>query len=237
MLYITAVVYLNSNYFLPVWLTQHYTQLAKYHLPKFEGGISKEAKKRQSAALLLVENAQYPKQVFEVWFKLQNKNVWQKSSWNSLKILWANFIKLFNHLIAFASLHRPWCFTLPSSVTCSVSEFVVKNIRKHVLFFWIFLYRRSFLTKPTDSCSFLLKRYLVVVPSLLFHHACLLLVKKLTISRYAITPWMKPLLLLLTKSPNARKFCSSICFFRFRFLAYWGDYCKFAWFDSLKPLK
>ena len=47
-------------------------------------------------------------------------------------ILLANFIKHFNHLIAFTSVHRPYCFTLPSSV--SVSEFVVKNIRRHVLF-------------------------------------------------------------------------------------------------------
>ena len=43
----------------------------------------------------------------------------------------------------------------------------------------------------------------------------------------------------LTQSPKARKFCFSVCslsffrFFRFRFLAYWGRYCKFARFHSL----
>ena len=38
---------------------QHYTQLANYDLPKFEAGISKKAKRGQSAALLLIENALY----------------------------------------------------------------------------------------------------------------------------------------------------------------------------------
>ena len=46
----------------------------------------------------------------------------------------------------------------------------------------------------------------------------------------------KTLLLLLTKSPNARKFGFSACSLTFfRFLAYWDHYCKFAKFDSLKP--
>ena len=53
----------------------------------------------------------------------------------------------------------------------------------------------------------------------------------------------KTLLLLLSKSPNTRKFCFSLCFlsffrfFHFRFLAYWDQYRKFAGFDSFKPLK
>ena len=53
----------------------------------------------------------------------------------------------------------------------------------------------------------------------------------------------KTLSLLFTKSPNARKFSFSSCsltffrFFRLRFLAYWDHYCKFAKFDSLKPLQ
>ena len=33
------------------------TKLAKYHRPKFVAGTNKKAKRRQSAALLLVENA------------------------------------------------------------------------------------------------------------------------------------------------------------------------------------
>ena len=32
----------------------------------------------------------------------------------------ANFIKHFNHLIAFTSVHRPYCFTLPTSVSVSL---------------------------------------------------------------------------------------------------------------------
>ena len=49
---------------------------------------------------------------------------------------------------------------------------------------------------------------------------------------------MKTLLLLLTRSPNTRKFCFLGCSLSFfRFLAYWDHYCKFAKFDSLKPLK
>ena len=72
-----------------------------------------------------MENAQY-KQVFEVLFQLQN--VWQKSRKNPLKILWANLIKLLNHLIAFRDLHRPYCFTLPSSVLVSLWSKLSKNI-------------------------------------------------------------------------------------------------------------
>ena len=55
--------------------------------------------------------------------------------------------------------------------------------------------------------------------------------------------WLSMKKKLLTKSPNARKFCFSacsltfFCFFRFRFLVYWDPYCKFARFNSLKPLK
>ena len=56
------------------------------------------------------------------------QNVWQKSSWNSPKILWANFIKLSNHLTVFTSLHRPYYFTLNSSVSLR------SNIRKNLLF-------------------------------------------------------------------------------------------------------
>ena len=49
---------------------------------------------------------------------------------------------------------------------------------------------------------------------------------------------MKILLLLLSKSPNTRKFCFSSCSLSFfRFLAYWDHYCKFARFDSVKPLQ
>ena len=68
--------------------------------------------------------------------------------------------------------------------------------------------------------------------------SCLLLAKKLCFS-------MKTLLLLLTKSPYARKFCFLVCFlsfvfcffFRFCCWVYWDHYNKFAGYDSLKPRK
>ena len=105
------------------------------------------------------------------------------------------------------------------------------------------------LTKTTGSWCFLLKKYLIVVNlshiSLSLNHS----IKYVCCwqgnegARKKLLPPMKTLLLLLTKSPNARKFCSSYCylsfvrFFRFLILVYWDDYFKFAGFDSLKPLK
>ena len=64
MLYVTVVYKENIRVQLKLFptntLTQHYTQLANYHLPKFAAGISKKANiSRQSTALLLMvmENA------------------------------------------------------------------------------------------------------------------------------------------------------------------------------------
>ena len=153
----------NSNYFLPIWLTQHYTQLANYHLLNFETSIIKKAKRTHSAALpvcclCFMENTYY-EQVFENWFKLQN--IWQKSSKHSLKILWVNFTKLFNNLVAFIILHKTYCFTLPTSI--AKCQWVCRKHPKASSFFWIFLCRNSSLTKATDSCFFLLKKYLTVV--------------------------------------------------------------------------
>ena len=54
-------------------------------------------------------------------------------------ILWANFIKLFNHLINFTSLHRPYYFTsyFPQWVCCQISEnnFFFLNLLALKLFF------------------------------------------------------------------------------------------------------
>ena len=47
-----------------------------------------------------------------------------------------------------------------------------------------------------------------------FYHVCLLFVKKLAREKQAVA-LMKTSLLLLTKLPNARKFCSSLCFLSF----------------------
>ena len=38
------------NYLLPIWLTQHYAQLANYHLLKFEAGISKKANIKEAVS-------------------------------------------------------------------------------------------------------------------------------------------------------------------------------------------
>ena len=141
-------------------------------------------------------------------------------------MLWANFVKLFSHLIAFTSLHRPFCFTL------TFLEFVVKY-PKTSSFFWMFLWRNSSLTKTTDSYSFILKKYLSFVNlchiTLSLNHSIMYAAvgaKKLASQERKLLLSMKTLLLLLTKSPNARKFCffvcflSFFCFFRFRLLAY-----------------
>ena len=109
--------------------------------------------------VLLLENAYY-EQVFENWFKLQN--IRQKSSKHYFKILWVNFIKLFNNLVAFTSLHRTYCFTLP--IFIARCQWVCgQKYLKTSSFFWIFLCRNSSLTKTTNSCFFLLKKYLIVV--------------------------------------------------------------------------
>ena len=132
-------------------------------------------------------------------------------------MLWANFVKLFSHLIAFTSLHRPFCFTL------TFLEFVVKY-PKTSSFFWMFLWRNSSLTKTTDSYSFILKKYLSFVNlchiTLSLNHSIMyaaLGAKKLATQKRKLLLSMKTLLLLLTKSPNARKFCFSVCFLSFLF--------------------
>ena len=136
-----------------------------------------------------MENAYY-EQVFENWSKLQN--VWQKSSKHSYEILWVNFIKLFNDLVAFTNLHRTYCFTLPTFMA-KCQWFCGQKYPKVSSFFWFFLCRNSSLTKATDSCFFLLKKYLTVVNlshvsyiiSQPFYHVYLLLAKKLVSQKQA----------------------------------------------------
>ena len=122
------------------------------------------------------------------------------------------------------------------------------KISETTSFFWIFLCRNSSFTKTTDSCFFLLKKYLIVVnlshnTLSLNHYIMYVCCWQRNQKQALLLRVMKTLLLLLAKSPSAKKFCFLICFqsflrfFRFRFLAYWDHYCKFAGFDSLKPLK
>ena len=109
-----------------------------------------------------MENA-YQEEACEVWFELQN--IWQKSSkdyfeYYYIEILWVNFIKLFNNLKAFTSLHRTYC----SHCYLTKCQWVCgQNYPKTSSFFWIFSCRNFFLTKATDSCFLLLKKYLIVV--------------------------------------------------------------------------
>ena len=148
-------------------------------------------------------------------------------------MLWANFVKLFSHLIAFTSLHRPFCFTL------TFLEFVVKYPKTSSFF--------GCSCGETDSYSFILKKYLNFVNlchiTLSLNHSIMCAAvgaKKLANQKRKILLSMKTLLLLLTKSSKSPNTCfmSFFCFFfRFRFLAYCDHYRKFTEFDSLKPIK
>ena len=136
-------------------------------------------------------------------------------------MLWANFVKLFSHLIAFTSLHRPFCFTL------TFLEFVVKY-PKTSSFFWMFLWRNSSLTKTTDSYSFILKKYLSFVNlchiTLSLNHSIMYAAvgaKKLANQKRKILLSMKTLLLLLTKSPKSPNTCFMSFFWFFFVFAFW----------------
>ena len=112
-----------------------------------------------------------------------------------------------------------------------LSEFVIRYPKASSLF-WIFQCRSSSLTKTTDSCSFLHKKYLIVANvsniTLSYNHPILYVCcwRRNQQARNKLLSSMKTFLLLLTKSSNARNFCFSLCFmslfrfFRFRFLAY-----------------
>ena len=97
----------------------------------------------------------------------------------------------------------------------SVSEFVVKY-PKTSYFFVIFQCRNSSLTKTTDSCSFLLKKYFIVVNlrniTLSLNHSILYVCCWRRNQRARDKSSMKTSFLLLTKSPNARSFCFSLYF-------------------------
>ena len=126
-------------------------------------------------------------------------------------------IKLYHTFKSPCSLRKPpqtISFTLWSS-SVSVSEIVVKNICKHLIFSGS---RNSSLTKTTYSCPFQLKKYLIVVNlshiTLCLNHSFMYAVGEET-SEPEISYSMKTLLVLLTNSPNARKFCFSLCFLSF----------------------
>ena len=141
------------------------------------------------------------------------------------------------------SLHKPRqtiCFILSSLfLSVSVSEFVVKNIRRHLLFSRsscgeTLLLQKQLIPDPFDlkSISLLLisatLHYLLIIPSC---HA----VGEET-SEPETSYLMKTLLLLLTKSPNARKFFFSpyfLSFFYFFVFVFWPIETTITNFQSL----
>ena len=127
------------------------------------------------------------------------------------------------------SLHKP-----PQTIlfhTTFLSEFVVKY-PKTSSFFWIFQCRNSSLTKTTGSCTFLLKKYLIVVNlsniTLSLNHSIMYVCcwQRNQRARNKLLPSMETFQLLIAKPTNSRNFCLSLyfislfCFFRFPFLDY-----------------
>ena len=111
-----------------------------------------------------------------------------------------------------------------------------------ILFHTTFLSERrnSSLTKTTDSCFFLLKKYLVLVnlsnTTLSLSHSIVYVFcwQRKQRSRNKLLPSMKTFLLLLTKSSNARNFCFFLCFMSFfRFFCF---FFLFPFSGLLKPL-
>ena len=99
---------------------------------------------------------------------------------------------------------------------------VCGQISKNIFFFLDVLVEKLFLTKTTDSYSFILKKYLSFVNlcriTLSLNHSIMYAAvgaKKLANQKRKILLSMKTLLLLLTKSPKSPNTCfrSFFCFF------------------------
>ena len=175
-------------------------------------------------------------------FPLYGKYILQTSFWSLIKIIKCLvkimlklssdiMSKLFLTFQSPHSLHKPphpYCFTLPSS-----HEFC-GQIFENIFFSLDLLVQKLFFDKNhwfqllSTKNDWIISLFLISITlhSLSVNPAissCLLLAKKLWLS-------MKTLLLLLTKSHYARKFCFSVCFlsffcfFRFCFLTYWDHY-------------
>ena len=140
------------------------------------------------------------------------------------------------------SLHKPpYCFHI---AFFSLTE-VCGQIFGNIFFFLDLLVQKIYFDKNhwfrllSTKNEWIISLFLisVLLHNLSVSHSTFLLLAKKT--RFDFQS--KTLLLLFTKSPNMRKFCSSVCsltffrFLRFCFLDYWDDYCKCAGFDSFKP--
>ena len=164
---------------------------------------------------------------------------------SSYKILWVNFITLFNNLVAFTSL-----------IDDTVSDYLpkcqwvcVQKYPKTTSFFWIFLCRNSSLTKTTVPASFYLKSISLLLISVTLHYlstipSCMSAVGEETSEpetsccvRWKLYCYSSPSHLTPENFVSSFDFSLPFVFFRFCFSAYWDHYCKFAGFNSLKLLK
>ena len=160
-----------------------------------------------------------------------------------LKFSWANFSKLFSHLIAFTSLHKHTVSHFLPQCQCVCSQ----EYPKTSSFSWIFVCKNSSLIKATDSCSLHWSHYIVVNLShitLTLNHFMMYICRwwrnwrvrkyclRWKLYSYSSPTHLTPKILFLSLC-----FLSFVHFFPFRFLVSWDYYCKFARFDSLRPLK
>ena len=128
--------------------------------------------------------------------------------------------KLFQTFQLPYSLHKPPYYQTILFHTIFLSGFVA-NYPKTSSFFWIFQCRISSLRKTTDSCSFLLQKYLIVAnlsnltlsPNHSIMYVCCW--RRNWRVRSKLLPSVKTFLLLLTKSSNVRNFGFSLCFMFF----------------------
>ena len=108
------------------------------------------------------------------------------------------------------------------------------QISKNIFFFPNFLMQKIFFDKNHWFQLLSTKNDLIIsllLISITLHSLSLShsIMSSFCWQKYNLWLSMKTLLLLLTKSPNARKLCFSDCslyffpFFRFRFLTYWDD--------------
>ena len=153
-----------------------------------------------------------------------------------IKIYYVNFVKLFSHLLRLRK--PPCCFTLPTfapvSFDCDLCD--CGQISENIFFFLnllmqkIFFYKNQWFQLLSIKNNWIISLFLI---SIILH--------SLSLGHFIMSsfcwqkknnPWLsvKTLLLHLTKSPNARKFCFwGCCLSFFRFF-------RFHFFGLLRPL-
>ena len=142
------------------------------------------------------------------------------------KIHWKTYEQTLSNFSTTLLLSQASIDILFHTTFLSVSEFVVKNTRKHLLFSRSSCAETLFRQK---QLSFLLKSILLLLISATLLYlstipSCVCCWWRNKRARNKLLPSIKTLLLLLTKSPNARKFYFSIwflSFFRFFVFVFW----------------